>query len=620
MNSYGDIALGYSASSSLIFPSIRYTGRRANDPLGEMTFAEQDIVAGGGSQTSSWERWGDYSMMSVDPAADSVFWYTTEYYTSTSEMNWKTRIGSFTFGVPMVATATASPTEICPGEAVQLNAEVSGGSGSYTYAWTSVPGSFTSNLPNPVVNPEVSTRYDLTVTSGDNSVTTSVSVTVNPLPTMAVSNNMSACQGSVVRVVATASNHSSLLWTTQGDGTFLDPTDSRADYTPGPQDILAGSVTLTATAMSTFGCASAEDSMVLTIVPYAVAEAGSPLNACGNEPVQLSGIATGFSSVLWTSAGDGSFNNANLPNAVYTPGSGDVLAGSVNLTFTALGNTPCSDSSDVVTVTIVTSATMDAGSDITICAGDLVQLSATGASYSSVVWSTSGTGGFDNASILTPIYLPSQNDISEGQITLSISANGVGSCPGTNDQLQLNINPLPLAFAGNDTTICKTSSIIIKGSVSNASTYLWSTNGNGTFQDPSSLVTTYLPGTQDTIQGSVILSLTANSLFGCGEIVAPKEILFAPCLGLETIGKAALKILPNPTSGKFSVEIDGLPDNLSFELSVADAGGKQIINGRYHSTGKLFKTLLDLSSQPRGVYLLRISSGTEMTTAKIILK
>ena len=107
----------------------------------------------------------------------------------------------------------------------------------------------------------------------------------------------------------------------------------RADYTPGPQDILAGSVTLTATAESTFGCGSVFDSMVLTILHSPVADAGLPLETCGNEPVQLSGVATYFMSLLWTSSGDGTFNNASTLNPIYTPGAADVLAGSVNLTF-----------------------------------------------------------------------------------------------------------------------------------------------------------------------------------------------------------------------------------------------------------------------------------------------
>ena len=75
-----NIALGYSISSTTMYPSIRYTGRLAGDPLGEMTIAESGIINGGGSQTNTWSgnpsRWGDYSRMSCDPTSPNTFWYT----------------------------------------------------------------------------------------------------------------------------------------------------------------------------------------------------------------------------------------------------------------------------------------------------------------------------------------------------------------------------------------------------------------------------------------------------------------------------------------------------------------------------------------------------------------
>jgi len=97
MDHTGDIALGYSVSSSSVYPSIRYTGRLAGDPLGEMAQGEAVIITGTGSQMSSSGRWGDYSMMSVDPLDDCTFWYTQEYYQTTSSSGWQTRIGSFKF-------------------------------------------------------------------------------------------------------------------------------------------------------------------------------------------------------------------------------------------------------------------------------------------------------------------------------------------------------------------------------------------------------------------------------------------------------------------------------------------------------------------------------------------
>jgi uncharacterized membrane protein len=97
MDHTGDMALGYSVSSSNVYPSIRYTGRLAGDPLGQMAQGEATLIAGAGSQTSPYARWGDYSMMSVDPLDDCTFWYTQEYYQTTSSSGWQTRMGSFKF-------------------------------------------------------------------------------------------------------------------------------------------------------------------------------------------------------------------------------------------------------------------------------------------------------------------------------------------------------------------------------------------------------------------------------------------------------------------------------------------------------------------------------------------
>jgi hypothetical protein len=95
MNGAGDIGLGYSVASNLTYPSIRFTGRLHGDSPGIMTQGEGTIVNGGGSQSHSTGRWGDYSMMSVDPVDDCTFWYTQEYYSANSSAGWKTRIGSF---------------------------------------------------------------------------------------------------------------------------------------------------------------------------------------------------------------------------------------------------------------------------------------------------------------------------------------------------------------------------------------------------------------------------------------------------------------------------------------------------------------------------------------------
>jgi len=136
MNGQGDIALGYSVSDATsTYPSIRYTGRRASDPLGQMTVTEQSIIAGSGAQTGSVGRWGDYSMMSVDPTDDLTFWYTTEYIQTTGGAPWRTRIASFKFSnVPAVITTSASGVTT---SAATLNGTINpnGLSSTYHFEW-----------------------------------------------------------------------------------------------------------------------------------------------------------------------------------------------------------------------------------------------------------------------------------------------------------------------------------------------------------------------------------------------------------------------------------------------------------------------------------------------------
>jgi hypothetical protein len=94
MDKVGNIAVGYSVSGTSLSPSIRFATRAPGDAAGTLG-AESSIIAGGGSQTGSLSRWGDYSAMTVDPVDDCTFWYTTEYLKASGSFNWSTRISSF---------------------------------------------------------------------------------------------------------------------------------------------------------------------------------------------------------------------------------------------------------------------------------------------------------------------------------------------------------------------------------------------------------------------------------------------------------------------------------------------------------------------------------------------
>ena len=121
MDRRGDLAVGYSVSSSTLHPSIRYAGRLAEDPLNQLTQGEAEMFAGTFSApvtafTGGDPRWGDYTHLVTDPVDDCTFWYVNEYQRPEpigdgSLRRWQTRIGSFKFAEcqkPPTAATVAS--------------------------------------------------------------------------------------------------------------------------------------------------------------------------------------------------------------------------------------------------------------------------------------------------------------------------------------------------------------------------------------------------------------------------------------------------------------------------------------------------------------------------------
>lgn len=95
MNGFKEIAMGYSISSSTVYPGIRVCGQNAMENAlasGVMNVAEMTIFTGTDSQTGS-NRWGDYTACFVDPVDDRTFWYTGMYVDNTNRRH--TRIASF---------------------------------------------------------------------------------------------------------------------------------------------------------------------------------------------------------------------------------------------------------------------------------------------------------------------------------------------------------------------------------------------------------------------------------------------------------------------------------------------------------------------------------------------
>jgi hypothetical protein len=144
----GDMALGYSTSSTTTKPAIKYAGRLAGDPVNTFSQTEQVLVQGTGTQVgncggSACTRWGDYSAMTLDPDG-CTFWYTNEYY-KVDGLNHQTRFGSFVFpsctpaGTGTLQGTVTNGSSPLAGVTVALGSRTAVTDGAGFYSFASLP-------------------------------------------------------------------------------------------------------------------------------------------------------------------------------------------------------------------------------------------------------------------------------------------------------------------------------------------------------------------------------------------------------------------------------------------------------------------------------------------------
>lgn len=198
----GDMAIGYSASSSALFPAVRYAGRLASDPANTLGQTETSLIEGTASQCCNFSdgstniRWGDYSAMTLDPDG-CTFWYTNEFYqspqpNSLAADNWQTRIGSFKFAScttnsgALQGTVTDSVTHNgIPGATVTVGASstTTDPSGTYTlsgiaagtYTATAAASGYTTGSASVTILAGVTTTQNFALV-GNTAAATSLAV------------------------------------------------------------------------------------------------------------------------------------------------------------------------------------------------------------------------------------------------------------------------------------------------------------------------------------------------------------------------------------------------------------------------------------------------------------
>ena len=400
--------------------------------------------------------------------------------------------------------------------------------------WVSNTPSIASVIPATGVSTGLlsgSVTFTFTDSSTGCTATTS-SVSVNSTPTVNAGADVIICSTtSTINLSGSfGGSASSVTWTGGNGGIFSLPTAGNTQYSLSPSDIAIGNTWLFLTTNDPAGdCPSVIDSLLVTINPSAIVNAGVDQVTCGVTPVSLSGTVGGSTtSVIWSTLnGTGTFSSINALNAVYTPSNNDISTVYINIVLTSndpLG--PCPAVTDTLVLAVDPPATANAGIDFVSCSNTPINLNGLfGGSASTGVWTGSSNPVVNNPTSSNVIYTPSATEVSNGSVTLTFTTNDpAGSCLAVSDQVTISFSAPAIVNAGNDTTICSGSTIVLNGTFGGlATSATWSSAGTppGVFTGSS----LYTPSQAEITAGTAVLTYTTNNPAGPCPAVSDQKII-----------------------------------------------------------------------------------------------
>ena len=306
-----------------------------------------------------------------------------------------------------------------------------------------------------------------------------------------------------------------------------------------------------------------------------IADAGPDDYACMPGTYTLSNASVTNGSVLWGTTGNGTFNDPSLVNPVYTPGAADI--DSVKLYMLVSPLSGCTSVGDTMTLYFEYPPLADAGNDMDVCTGT-TELAITTAGYNNgtLAWSTLGDGSFDDNTVIDPVYIFGPSDTDSVSLVLTVTGSGVCGTGPARDTMKIIINVSPFADAGADDAVCASESTYSLYDASSAGgTVMWSSNGDGSFDDNSTDNPLYTFGTGDINAGVVILTMEVTGTGNCGNDSDDKLII--------------INELPNIIVDEHSgISCNGMADGV---LRISGSGGtapyQYSINGSpYQSAGE----------------------------------
>ncbi|NJM16529.1 MAG: hypothetical protein HC896_15135 [Bacteroidales bacterium] len=308
-------------------------------------------------------------------------------------------------------------------------------------------------------------------------------------------------------------------WTTLGAGVFH-PHIYKLDamYEALNNDFSGNSIKLVLESTNNGVCSPARDTVTLVFLDPPLVNAGADKTVCENNAVlNVKGSISGITSTgIWQTTGDGMFlPDQSTLNALYVPGSNDLAKKSVELILKSTNNAQCIEEDDTNFVAIGEAPKVFAGIDTTLStlASTLLLAGEISGPTTSGVWGSSGSGAFvPNTADLNASYVPSSSDLSSGNLQITLTSDNNGGCEAVTDAFAITYVGGNIIYAGANKNVCTTdTSIALNGIVSGATTTgLWSSSGNGSFQNDTLLNTVYYQTNDDKTAGYVYIKLTSD--------------------------------------------------------------------------------------------------------------
>lgn len=396
--------------------------------------------------------------------------------------------------IPILSTADS--LTVCENNrSIKINSGVTnasgvnwtGGTGSFTPSRTSLAATYTPTDAEATTG-KVTLTLNSTGTTICSAVSKTVELKITKSPTLALNVAPVFCEdASSIPVSATVTNAAGLLWTTTGNGSFVNATMLNTAYKLALKDTSLSTIKFTASTTGNGNCLAISKDTVINLLRKPRVDAGDVYEVCSSsKTVLVKGTSKNSVDIVWRTTGSGTFADSTVSSTVYTFGSKETTLGGVNLIFSSKNNTICKEVQDVVFVQINKdpSALVNAGSVLNQCADTKnVPLTAKIERATGGVWYGGKGGKFNpDTTSLTSSYIPSSADSSAGKIQIFFKTTGNGICTPAIDTLDVTLFSVPTINMLDTVMVCAdTLAIELTAKISNAGGGFWTTSGNGTF-------------------------------------------------------------------------------------------------------------------------------------------